>query len=76
VKKKKEKLCRCGKKSLTGLVSGVALCQYHYNERQFGTVWADEVVARDLKANFAALAEQGAQMGRELSERMKPMKGR
>jgi len=35
------KICRCGEPSIPGLKSGVALCQYHYNERMWGTAWAD-----------------------------------
>lgn len=30
------KLCQCGAKSVPGLVSGVALCQRHYNALMFG----------------------------------------
>lgn len=35
------KTCKCGKPSIPGLKSHVALCQYHYNEYQWGTAWAD-----------------------------------
>jgi hypothetical protein len=37
----KKKICHCGKKSIPGLVRGVALCQYHYNVRMYGKKWAD-----------------------------------
>jgi hypothetical protein len=42
IKGQSSKRCRCGERSLTGLVSDVSLCQYHYNVRQFGKEWADK----------------------------------
>ena len=39
----KRKICKCGKPSVPGLFRGFALCQYHYNVRQFGRAWADQV---------------------------------
>lgn len=39
------KTCQYGKKSITGLKRGVALCQYHYNLQVWGKEWADQVEA-------------------------------
>jgi hypothetical protein len=38
----KRKVCKCGEPSIPGLISGVALCQYHYDVRVYGKAWADE----------------------------------
>ena len=37
-----KKVCKCGRASIPGLVRNVALCQFHYTERQWGTAWAEE----------------------------------
>jgi len=34
------KFCKCGLPSLPGLVSGVALCGFHYDCHQWGREWA------------------------------------
>ena len=36
-----KKICKCGKPSVPGLISKVALCQYHFDERMYGKEWAD-----------------------------------
>ena len=33
----KPKMCPCGKRSVPGLISSVALCQRHYNALMFGS---------------------------------------
>ena len=45
------KTCKCGEPSLTGFISGVSLCQYHYDERMWGKDWAD--YARTKRAEVA-----------------------
>lgn len=34
------KICKCGLKSVPGLVPGVALCQYHFTKKIWGAEWA------------------------------------
>ena len=36
-KVKKVKMCPCGKRSVPGLVKGIALCQKHYDALMFGS---------------------------------------
>jgi hypothetical protein len=55
------KVCRCGVPSLPGLISGVALCQYHYNERQWGKAWADR--CRDKLDEQAGTTTRAAEPG-------------
>ena len=43
--KNKKKCQKCENPSVPGLVSGVGLCQYHYNEKMWGKEWADKVDA-------------------------------
>ena len=54
-----KKVCRCGKPSVPGLIKGVALCQYHYDEKMFGKEWADKVKTDDIKVEqeFSQAAE-------------------
>lgn len=56
------KICKCGKPSVPGLVSGVALCRYHYNVRAFGQSWADKCADQEGResARTLLLAELGA----------------
>lgn len=42
-----KKICKCGKRSIPGLVPGVALCQYHYNVYAYGKEWADKCLTWD-----------------------------
>lgn len=42
--------------SLKGLTPGYGLCQYHYNERMWGTKWADEMLHIE-EAETAAVAK-------------------
>jgi hypothetical protein len=51
--------CRfCGKDSIPGLVRGGGACQYHYNLRQFGKEWADEVEAKRKPPHVVRLIEK------------------
>ena len=36
-----KKKCKCGFPSIPGLRSGMAFCQFHYDEHQWGTEWAE-----------------------------------
>lgn len=49
---RKKKICACGEKSLPGL--DIALCQYHYDARQWGERWADTVRRREIAAEITA----------------------
>lgn len=40
-----KKFCHCGKPSLPGLISGAALCRYHFNVKMYGREWADHCEA-------------------------------
>jgi hypothetical protein len=48
-----KKICHCGKRSIPGLISGVALCQYHYDCLMFGKEWADKCLAQELQEKQA-----------------------
>lgn len=55
------KLCQCGEKSVPGLKKGIALCHYHFDVKQFGTLWAKWVhgYARCALCGSALDAAQG-----------------
>ena len=46
-KAKKVKMCPCGKRSVPGLIKGIALCQKHYAALMFGS-GDDHIEARIL----------------------------
>lgn len=43
-----KKCARCNRRSLTGLKTGVALCQAHFDEAMWGKAWADQCNKRGL----------------------------
>ena len=47
----KKKICPCGEKSLPGLITGVALCQKHYNGLMFGSGKEHQEALNMLAAN-------------------------
>ncbi|QXV78250.1 hypothetical protein bas61_0121 [Escherichia phage EmilieFrey] len=51
------KTCQCGKKSISGLKRGVALCQYHYNAQTWGKQWADQM-EEAKKENIKVVAKK------------------
>lgn len=45
---KKTKKCKCGKPSLKGLSGPNPPCQFHWNEGNWGTEWAEHCRAKEM----------------------------
>ena len=65
----KKKTCPCGKISVPGLTTGVALCQEHYNALMFAAIAAPEhrAAAHILSTQYTVPRDRGVRWQRKFA---------